>query len=96
MNTKNMSLALLLLFSIYAGVVIASSEKPQLSCQVVFLDKADTIIYGDFEDQNDASFLNNLFEFNQHSFLSLLKPVIHGVLAHTNCHAIRAPPIFLI
>jgi hypothetical protein len=96
MNTKNLSLALLLLFSIYAGAVIASSEKLQLSCQVVFLDKADAIIYIDFEDQNDASFLNNLFEFNQHFLLTLLKPVIHRVLAHTKCHAIRAPPIFLI
>ncbi len=70
MNTKNLSLALLLLFSIYAGAVIASSEKLQLSCQVVFLDKADATIYIDFEDQNDASFLNNLFEFSQHFFLS--------------------------
>jgi hypothetical protein len=96
MNTKNLSLVLLLLFSIYTGSVIASSEKLQLSCQLVFLDKADAIIYVDFEDQNDAPFLNNLFEFNQHFFLSLLKPVIHRVLAHTNCHAIRAPPIFLI
>jgi hypothetical protein len=94
MNTKNLSLALLLLFSIYAGAETASSEKSQCNSQLAFLDKSDASIYADFEEQNDVLFLNNPFKFNQNYLLSLVNPSIYCVLAHTNCHAIRAPPIF--